>query len=105
MQNSHSDVQQSSYMCINNEENHIAFPSIKGISTVVTEFGHLGNSECWEKSLRALQAPTAGTEGHHSWEMERVSMISSHTLQPAAMKAAELPLWEHMGFLFLAPLC
>lgn len=64
MQNSHSDVQQSSYMCINNEKNHIIFPSIKRISAVVMWIRSLGKwMSCCEKSLLFLQAPAAGNCG------------------------------------------
>lgn len=56
MQNSHSDVQQSSYMCINNEKNHITFQSIKRFSEVVSEFSRFGNSVAI-RSLIFLCAP------------------------------------------------
>lgn len=57
MQNSHSDVQQSSYMCINNQKkNHITFQSSKRFSAVVSEFSHFGNTVTIRMSLIFLYA-------------------------------------------------
>lgn len=50
MQNSHSDVQQSSYRCINHERNRITRQSMKGSLKWLSELSHVGNGRHWMES-------------------------------------------------------